>query len=569
MIFADDNAIFTYIKANQKVSKQINAARVYTRKWSALYDGDDFANVLISQILGIEGQKKAVIRTKYARDIRDFFARISVPRQNVWSATGGSKDYDYGQYKLTDDAKAELLSFVTDTRDNKSITEYLATVWDKLVHTDPSGVLYVEAQADDEGTTDMYPTYKSIINIRHYIANGQMTECILFEPVLTKNTSNKTVKTWRVADDINEYSVIQDGDTFTINPDDTKTFAHEFGWCPALIMSGITDKFGNRLSPYYEIEGVAEEYARDLSVKTIYKFLHGFPKSYQMRMACGTCKGIKKSGEKCKECDDTGFRKGDTDVADVMIFPFPEDKDAPQLDPKSVMGYFAPSIETWDKMDGNLDRNFDEAYESIWGIKPMVKVVKTATETVLDLQPMINKLVEYSKTAQWLEHTLTEMYANRLNLNKDKDIPVSSIIYGTMYILEGLDTILKKYYDAKTANAPIGILDALYDQILILKYKDPVYYDLMVKKSLLEPHKHLGIVETGDMYSATEALKKEFFSPWWKKVETTGDAVKKEVEDLAKDFDSAFAIYLPTVTINTPVAVALPIPGTPEPAKAA
>ena len=565
MVFADESAVIQYIKDNQNVTQYVKDARTYTKKWSALYNGTNFSSVLISQILNIEGQKKAKIRARYARDIRGFFARLSVPRQNVWAATGGSKDYDFGKVKLSDDAKAELLSFVTNTKDNKSIEAYLSSKWDRLYHTDPAGVLYIEYTTGDEGTEKMYPTYKSITTIRHYISNGQKTECILFEPVLVVNpvTKNKD-KTWRVSDDVMEYSVIQDGDNYTIDPDDKKTFAHEFGWCPALIISDLTDSDGNRLSPYHDIEGEATDYARDLSVKTIYKFLHGFPKSFQMQMACGTCKGIRKADAKCKECGDTGFRKGDNDVADIMIFPFPKDKDSPQLNPQSVMGYFAPDLATWGKMDEELDRLFNEAYEGVWGVQDKTKVTKTATEIHYDMQPMINKLESYSNPAEWLEHTITEMYANHLNINKDKTIPVSSIKYGHRYILEGLDTIQKKYLDAKTAGAPVTILDAILEELILIKYKtDPVYYDLMMRKISVEPHIHLGFAEVNDLYGSTEVLKKDFFSNWWKTKEESGDALTVDIEILRNTFNTDFEVYLPTVTIEDTkqiIPIAVPPP---------
>jgi hypothetical protein len=574
MVFKDEQAIFDYIRANQKASKYIIDARKYSRKWMALYDGDDFVNVLISQILGIEGQKKAKIRAKCARDIRDFFARLSIPRQNVWAATGGNKDYDYGPNKLPETAKKELLSFVTNTKDNKSVEQYLSTTWDKLYHTDPAGVLYVEVKSDDEGTTDMYPTYKSINCIRHYISCGQKTECILFEPVPYKDpVTKKNLKIWIVADDEWEYRVIQDGDNYTVDKtDDTTTFKHEFGWCPALIISDLTDKKGNRISPYHEIEGVATEYATDLSVFTIYKRLHGFPKSAQMKMACGTCKGVRKADEVCKECGNTGWRKGLEDVADVAVVPFPKDKDSPQIDIKNLFGYFGPDLPTWKQMREELGILFDEAYEAIWGVQPRLKIEKTATEMQLDLQPMINKLLKYSNPAEWLEHTLTEMYANRLNISKDKDVQISFIKYGHLYILVGLDTIQENYLKAKAANANITILDGLFYELLLLKYKaDPVYYDMMLKKSILEPHLHLGIIEVQDIFGKEEAAKKEFFSKWWKTVEVSGDAITKEIDDLTEEFNTEFESYYETISQPEPppTPIPIPVPPTPIPAAAA
>ena len=94
MIFKSDEEAVKYIKANQKPSKYIENARNEARELFALVEGDGFKDELIKQIEHIEGTKKAIVRKKYSRSIVDLYQRISQPISNVFSATGGSAEYN-------------------------------------------------------------------------------------------------------------------------------------------------------------------------------------------------------------------------------------------------------------------------------------------------------------------------------------------------------------------------------------------------------------------------------------------------------------------------------------------
>src|ERR1035437_5944227 len=237
MIFKTDADVIAYVVLNSKdTPKWVDKARKYSKELCALIDGEDFNTVLI-KVDAVESEAKAAARKKYTRDLTDMVDRIKKPIENVFSAIGGTKKYDSGKYKLAEALQEKLLNTISDIRDGKSIEQTLETLWMQLYHTDPAGVQYLQYETD-ENDTDVFITYQSIGVIRNYIADGQLVGCILFEPVDLANGK----KSWVLIDDAKHYTIIQEGETFTLISDDiTKTYEHPFGTCPVIINSNIID----------------------------------------------------------------------------------------------------------------------------------------------------------------------------------------------------------------------------------------------------------------------------------------------------------------------------------------
>ena len=552
MIFKDDAEVLSFVEANSKTTPEwVKKARLYSKELCALLEGENFADELINQIEHLESQDKAKARNKYSRDLTDLFSRLMSPIENVFSSIGAVKDYQNGDVKMSQNNLKILLNTVTNIRDGKSLEKYIETKWMPLYHSDPSGVQYI--QYATEPTLKVYPTYQSIGNIRTYIPKGQLVECILFEPVTIK----ENIKSWILVDDAKHYTIYQSGDIFTIQDDAAKTFEHPFGNCPVIINSDLTDKYGNRLSPVNVIVPASKEYARDLSIKTIYKFLQGFPKHWRREMICASCHGTRKNGDKnCDVCSPKG-NTAKSDVTDVAVLPF--NPDLPNtIKGDDVMGFVSPDIETWKQFDNELDRSENLIYESIWGVQNKSKTdgVKTATEIHYDLQPQIQKLNKYADVAEWMEWTITEWCANIIDLTKDKNKQISLIVYGRRYILEGIDTIQKKYEDAKAAGENSVVLDGIFDELLTVKFKNDIQcMKLELMKAQCEPYLHNSPKEIFDYFGANEVARKLYFQSWWKNL--NNQDLQKDVITLQQKFAQDFLLYLPTVkliqpTINQP-----------------
>jgi hypothetical protein len=518
MILSEDQ-IQKILKKNSKITPSwIMEARDYRDTLFALIEGEDF-DKLLEKVEHIEGTKKAVARRKYARNVKDMFERLLRMTDNIYSATGGIKRY----IGLSDSEKETLVKSLSNVRGGESLESWLENNWKQLYHLDPNGIIFLEYM---EGL-DPYPTYKSIKSIRNYLQNGQKLEWLLFEPVELEDG----VKEWRLVDDEKDYTIIQNGETFTIDEDDS--FEHGFGKTPALVNSNI-NKIGYknlRLSPVDKIIEIAKEYSRDLSIKTIYKFLQGFPKHWRYTAPCPDCHGTGKDGEDtCGTCNGTGETTRN-DVTDEIRLAIPE-ADEVVLAP-NVAGYITPDLETWDKFTEELQQLEDLMTLTHWGSIVNTEAVQTATETVIDTQPTIQRLNKYSDVAENMEKQLTEMIANHLFPNKDKGEQVASINYGRNFIIEALSTVLERYQSSKTAGDNATILDRQYQEYLLSKYKsDPVGLKIAMLKSKVEPYIHYTAEQVAELMGAEEGQKKVLFDDFWKTV-TDYD---QDAEKLQNDF---------------------------------
>lgn len=560
MIFTDDIAVIEYVKTYSKITpKFITDARNYSKELCALIEGEGFLDELINRIEYVESENKAKARKKYSRDLRDMFSRISKPIENVFSAIGGTKNYNNGDAKISDAETKKLLSIISNVRDGKSIERYIETQWMPLYHTDPSGVQYMSYVVEDGQVTQYYPTYHSITVIRNYIQKGQLVENILFEPIKKEDDT----QVWVLVDDAKQYTINQNGDNFTIDVDPLKTFEHPFGICPVIINSNLTDKYKNRLSPFHNILETSKEYARDLSFKTILKAVHGSPLHWRREAICATCHGTRKDGDEvCKSCSPTG-KSGKKDVTDIVILPFNPDADTQTIKGDDVAGYVSPDVKTWDAFTKELEFTEDLIYKTMWGVSNQSQVNKTATEVFADMQPQINKLQSYSNQCEWMEWMMTEWCANLIAPAKDKEESISLIVYGTRYLLNGIDTIQEKYTAAKKSGVSIAILDSIYEELLTVKYKNDIEcLKIEQLKARLEPYLHWSPMEINTFFGANEVARKLYFQQWWSDLQDN-DLLKK-VDELKGLFETDFKSYLPTVNIIKPIVAPATIPAPTE-----
>lgn len=529
MIFEQDEAL-KIIKANEQIPKWITKSRDIHKILIALIDGEEFKTEL-SKIEHIEkSEKKWEVRKKYSRSIKDLNQRLLRPIDNVYSATGGSK-----YYRLAGDKLKTLLDKLSDVRGNQSLEQWLQYNWMHVYHTDPDGVIFIEYTSEDEvkqTEEDCYPTYKEITRIRNYEKNGQQLEWILFEPrkvpVIT-NGSHEVIELVRFVDDKTDYTFKKTGDTYVLVDD--MTFEHPFGRVPGIVNSDIQKlTIRNALTPINAIVEPEQEYLRDQSIKTIFKFIRGLPIFWRYKMLCPTCHGTLKAGDKdCKSCDNTGF-KIDSDISDEVVLPIPEGEDI-KLAP-DIAGWLTPPDNILEEMNNELSILEIGMYEAHWGShksKLNQNVDKTATEVWLDAQPVMNRLNKYGDVAEWVEHYITELIANFLFTTKDKEENISSIHYGRNYIIQPPEFLLQEYHKSKEASDGVTVLDRKLKEYLTSKYKnDPIALRIELLKATLEPFVHYTIETVKSIFGNQEAQKKMLFGDWWQTLEF--DAFEKKTD---------------------------------------
>jgi hypothetical protein len=537
MIFTTPNQLFDYIRENQTLSSRISKARKYHKLLLALIDGEGFKELLINQIVHIEGTEKAIARKKYARSIKDFYERLLRLTDNIYSSTGGVKRYE----NLSDNQILELEEHLHNIKGGKSLESWLESVWLTVYHQDPNGIIFLEYDA--ALGIKPQPSYRSINTIRNYIPNGQKLEVLIFEPV---NLDSGVVQ-WEVVDDKRHYIVNQKGESFIILPDES--FEHEFGVVPAVINSDI-EHIGHdsKLTPVDKVVEISTEYAVDLSVKTIYKFQQGFPRHWRYGKVCVSCQGLKKDGkgDVCGSCNGTGeLHLNDVTHEDVLI---PPEEGEVSLVPGS--GHVSPDIEYLAEARTEIQELEDTATFTHWGAVIDTKKVATATEIDRNIQPAKMRLNKYADAAEGVQTLLTEMIANHMFIDKDKDVRVASIHLGRNFIIETTEVVLLRYETAKTANDNTVILDRLFQEYLLTKHKgDNVGLQIAIKKSKAEPYIHFSIDQIKLGFPTKEIQRKILFNDWWK----TLSSAEQKGDDLKGDFDSWFDSVYEEPKVEEPV----------------
>jgi hypothetical protein len=487
----EEAKIFEIIKASDQVPVWVTKSREYSKELKALIDGVDFTDLLI-RIEHKEDEKKQTARRKYARSIKDIFERLLRPIDNVYSATGGVKKYP--------DNAEKVIKAISTIRDGKTLEKWLQCNWMPLYRTDPNGVIIYE-WIDEK----FYPTYKSIGSIRNYEADGQKILWILYEPI----TNTSGIQEWRFIDGEKDYLIKKESDVYSVIKE--KTFINPFGLVPGIVISDII-KIGTqeRLSPIHTIIEQAKEFLRDLSHKSMFKFLLWDPIFWRYAMQCQKCHGTGKTGDAtCPDCVDGYYVK--KDITDCATLPFPADKDQPSV-PK-IAGFEIPPTEIMTEFTKELNLLYDEMYETIWGVQNSTVVQKTATEVYQDLQPEITRLNVYSDTAQWVENYFTNL-GIKFMLPNEKDEAV--ILYGRNFILESVTSLLEKYEASKAKGDNTAILDRQLKEWVLSKYKnDPVSMNDELLRLKVEPFIHYTIEQVNSIYGTIEAKEKMLFPGWW------------------------------------------------------
>jgi hypothetical protein len=502
----NENEARNLIKDSQKIPNFIDVGRALNKELAALVEGDQFLEELINRIERIESVDKANARRKYSRDVQDLFERLFQPIGNVFTATGGEKNY-----RIDNEAtRQRFFNVMSSIRDGKSMQSFVENVWLPLFHTDPNGLIFME-YSTQENNSFITPTYKSINSIRNYKARGQTAEWVVFEPKKIKEG-----ELWRVVDDSFDRTFLVKGDEITFVEE--FSFANPFGATPAIVISPIIKIGGkHRLSDIHRIMPITKEYARDQSIKTIYKFVQGIPQEWRYVVYCKTCQGQGKTGDKsCGDCDGRGYlaRK---DVTDLITLPVP--KEGLSGASPTIAGHIKPDLETWTQYTNEIELLEKYSYKTHWGTIAGFdnkSGMATATEVIVNKQPLENRLNKYADTAEWIESQLSEWVLNFIDPLKDKGKKLISIHYGRRYIIDSPDVILDRYEKAKEQNDNTVILDRLFNEYLTAKYRNnPLDLGINLLKAKIEPYLHMNYDQTLLIFGQEETQRKALFNTWW------------------------------------------------------
>lgn len=510
--------------------KWVMKAREMHKTLKGLVYGDEFKEQIL-RIEHIEKQQSAQARINYSRPIKGINRKLRAPINFVYSATGGSVEFG----DLSDSNIAELSKELENVRGGSSLRNWLQTYWAKdLRIVDPNGLVFFEHK-DQE----IYPTYKSIDNIRCYGKEGISVEWVLFEPQKTEQG-----QLWRIVTTEWDATFLQVGEVFTAVEE--LTFKNQFkGVVPAFVCSEI-EQLGkeHRFSPFDAIIEEQQEYMRDQSILTIYKFKKGFPLPYRPAIMCPDCHGERKvsyteGGQQsfgiCPTCNGEGEVKT-SDVIDEIIIPLdPTSSEPTPFDP-NLIGFVSPDLETWNQYKDELKRFEVSMFEEQWGTRETEARDLTATGMYLNLQPFISELDSWSAICERVE-TFSMNLIGRFKFQSDN---VSTrVVLGRNYIIQPTEYLVEQYQNAKKDNAPVTILDRMLHDVILSRFgRDPQQLRIELIKKKLEPYVHYDVLTVNQVFGATEAQKKMLFVDWWESLHYTD--MQKSAEQLEVLRDTYF-----------------------------
>lgn len=481
-----------------------------------------------------EDQQKKNLRQTYARSNKDIMGRLHRPIDKVFRAKGGSTVYDLPQGKIQ-----EFAGYLNEIRNGQSLRKWIQMVALPVFLIDPMGLIFMETEPERTKTGQLqpYPTYRSTNDIFAYKPTGRKLEWVIFNVTVDaacgflkvgvssggksnvvdndrlKAMQDSKNKWYRVVDDTQDRLIELENGT-AVSEVMGQTLENYFGEVPALITSDIvnfnSDTF---LSPDDLVVELMNDFLTDCSVFNIWKKLHAFPKQWRIRGTCSSCMGHGKiQGKDCPDCDATGYQKIST-PRDEIIVPMPED--GGKL-PNAFAGYVTPDIEGAAMMTSEMERLFHMAFETLWGTTPHQKTDgpdKSATEAVMDVQSMNERLHDFREWGQGLETFVIDLCGRVMYDGAYKGV---SNNWGSRYLVEPTDTIWNKYKLARSSGAPQATLDGLLRDYYESYYANsPLDLQKALKLMRVEPFTHMTVPQVQQMtITDLDKCSKLYFSEW-------------------------------------------------------
>lgn len=474
----------------------VKAAEAMHKKLSVHINGIGLADYL-EQINTYEKPEALALRQKYAKSNKDVFERLARPIDKVFASRGGSRYFPTTEERIS----RQMDVILTDVEHGYSSKKWIETFWKPRYLDDPMGLVYMEIAQNET-----YPTYKSSFDIYDYKLNGRKLDWVVFR------TEDKTI--FRVVDDQFDALYKMEGDSIRKLP--KETYPNYFGYVPAIVISdlpkaGMIDIF---VSPFDSVVELADEVLRDGSIRVIYKFKHGFPKSWKYREMCGDCKGTGAiASHTCGTCNGTG-KKLDSSVSEVMVLDWPNQND-PVIAP-DVAGYITPDLEYLKYSRDEMEFLDTLMFKTHWGTYPsqqrMSGEADTAAAKFMDVQPINDKLNAYADAAEATEKFIIDAIGDFMFNTRYGGVRLH---YGRRFMIEGPDVLWRKYEQARKMGAPMATLNQHLTEYYEAKFQsNPIELAKHLKMMRIEPFVHLTVDEAFKVVGETEFARKLYFAEW-------------------------------------------------------
>lgn len=520
-----DAQIFEFIR-QPYCKDEIAQLQKLCKEYRAQVTGKD-AKTYLPDLPQYERDELKVERLKMMLSNVDLLSRVLKPRNRIFSAKGGVEHFiitSQNDEKLF----RELIENITH---GLSLKSWIQQVVMKRNDYDPNGIIVVEIDANKK----VYPCFKSILEIHDRQLNGRIPEYLIL--TLSKKQIDKLKKSGIIPNS----STYSEGKVFRVIDDardliifgnkilsERKNFAPKF---PGIVSSNIYgDEDGIFYSPISDVFDLLKQYLLRSSLYNVVFARQAFPKEWMQSAPCANCAGIGKIDSlTCPECNGSKVQLS-LKHSDVYIADWSGGKDgAGSSVPIPPMGHVDSPIESLEFFDSNLEGREDKIHYGIWGMYKSDKISSihagvtreaigsnvepTAYQAMLNSQPMVTQLVEFSKWYVGIYKHIADIVGY---YKFPKTYRGSAIMGGDRFMIESPDATWDRYLKAVQAKAPKSELDSILIEYIENKYcNNPKLYRKYILLLGAEPfiHDDIATVLTWDIPNV-QKMEKIYFPEW-------------------------------------------------------
>lgn len=477
---------------NEPANPCMDKARHEHKRLNMLVNGEG-VDEYIESYDGYESTDQKNLKKKVAKSTKHLFSALLRPFDKVFTSQGGSLVID-----LPDAQKAQFKDTLSAIRYGQSFTNWMRTNWKNKFITDPNGLIFYEVM---DGET--YPTYKAITSIHDYTLSGNTPEYVI-------SKSHKEDDGWeyyRVMDDAVDMVVRVKGEVI----EEVDSYPNYWGYIPAHTCSDISDpNYEKKISPIDGVSEVAMEYLRDMTIHSVYKFLHGFPVFWRYTEDCPVCDGMRKiDGATCTYCSGTG-KKLTRDVSEMVGLEPPAEGEASITPPA---GYVQPDLATWQQQIDELDWLYTAMHFALWGTHTREEATaETATGRFIDTQPVNDRLNEFADSTE----SVMNAGINTIGGFYFPNWRGATYAVGRRFQIESQDALIERYQQGRKEGLPQHTLNALMVQVYQTMYENqPLQLAKMTKLMHIEPFLHMTPEQVNDLnVPRDDYLAKIYFAEW-------------------------------------------------------
>lgn len=448
-----------------------------------------------------EGYKDALARTMGSvrslqfgetRELRQpctlFLTKKIKDELSRWKNTQGTrKSYHFGDKREEITKFRKLLGKVWK---NSSIEDFAYWMND-AIYTDFNGFAMVEVPAKTtkgivrdgiESTTGDTPyiIFKAIEDVHDFKCNGRKIEYLILnygdKTIKDYDGKQQFVKMFRVIDDVKDQIwVIRNSEPML--DEDNKVINNTLGYVPAI---QIGDLLYNTLNDYiktsciHQVQPQLNDYMTRHAEHVSSEVQHAYPILAIKGTKCnyvspegyacskGKIMNAMRQEVNCPRCGGAGATVI-RNASEVVIIP-ELDKQGKAYDPGSVGQYIVPPTEILRHQAEELDALESTILYSGTGIaKALAKSsIQTATEIVLNIKPLEDKISSVLDNIEFVETFLTNAIGEMVNPKEYKGCEVH---YGRKLNIRDENLILNEIEQSKRAGMPVSYIRTLLQEL--------------------------------------------------------------------------------------------------------